>query len=134
MHKNSCFVFGIGFTFGGEFKKMNINKDTRYSRTPLTIETASLQYIEFVGGCRDYKEHSDSGDQKKFGNLGTKPVEEDPWTAKKNAFQVLVVSPFLVQIRPLYIEYLGGGRLCVSIYFTSLSRTHGLQRRTLSRS
>jgi len=36
---------------------------------------------------RDYKEHSDSGDQKKFGNLGTKPVEEDPWTAKKNAFQ-----------------------------------------------
>ena len=35
---------------------------------------------------RDYKEHSDSGDKKKFGNLG-KSEEEDPWTAKKSAFQ-----------------------------------------------
>jgi len=35
---------------------------------------------------RDYKEHSDSGDQKKFGNL-TKTADEDPWTAKKSAFQ-----------------------------------------------
>jgi len=35
---------------------------------------------------RDYKEHNDSGDKAKFANLG-KSAEEDPWTAKKSAFQ-----------------------------------------------
>jgi len=35
---------------------------------------------------RDYKEHNDSGDKKKFGNLGSS-TEEDPWSAKKSAFQ-----------------------------------------------
>jgi len=37
---------------------------------------------------RDYKEHNDSGDKAKFGNLGkSTAAEEDPWTAKKSAFQ-----------------------------------------------
>lgn len=39
---------------------------------------------------RDYKEHSDSGDQKKFSGLSTsKTTEEaaDPWSVRKNAFQ-----------------------------------------------
>jgi len=35
---------------------------------------------------RDYKEHNDSNDKKKFGNLGSS-TEEDPWAAKKSAFQ-----------------------------------------------
>jgi len=38
---------------------------------------------------RDYKEHSDSGDQKKFGNLGAKTAEDtnDPWSVRKTSFQ-----------------------------------------------
>ena len=38
---------------------------------------------------RDYKEHSDSGDQKKFGNLGAKSAEDstDPWSVRKTSFQ-----------------------------------------------
>jgi len=36
---------------------------------------------------RDYKEHTDSLDQKKFGDLGAKKVEEDPWSVRKTSFQ-----------------------------------------------
>eukprot|EP00091_Calanus_sinicus_P004989 TRINITY_DN1534_c0_g1_i11.p1 TRINITY_DN1534_c0_g1~~TRINITY_DN1534_c0_g1_i11.p1 ORF type:complete len:109 (-),score=6.81 TRINITY_DN1534_c0_g1_i11:242-568(-) len=38
---------------------------------------------------RDYKEHSDSGDQKKFSNLGAKAAEDtnDPWSVRKTSFQ-----------------------------------------------
>ena len=38
---------------------------------------------------RDYKEHSDSGDQKKFGNLGASSddTNQDPWSIKKSSFQ-----------------------------------------------
>merc|ERR1711874_387226 len=38
---------------------------------------------------RDYKEHSDSGDQKKFSNLGAKTAEDtsDPWSVRKTSFQ-----------------------------------------------
>jgi len=36
---------------------------------------------------RDYKEHSDSGDQKKFSGLKTKDTTEDPWTVRKSSFQ-----------------------------------------------
>jgi len=37
---------------------------------------------------RDYKEHSDSGDQKKFGSLGAKTAEDtDPWSVRKTSFQ-----------------------------------------------
>eukprot|EP00092_Neocalanus_flemingeri_P038095 GFUD01041465.1.p1 GENE.GFUD01041465.1~~GFUD01041465.1.p1 ORF type:complete len:1997 (+),score=598.99 GFUD01041465.1:524-6514(+) len=36
---------------------------------------------------RDYKEHSDSGDQKKFSNLGAKAEDSDPWSVRKTSFQ-----------------------------------------------
>jgi len=38
---------------------------------------------------RDYKEHSDSGDQKKFSSLGSKTAEDsnDPWSVRKSSFQ-----------------------------------------------
>jgi len=38
---------------------------------------------------RDYKEHSDSGDQKKFSSLGAKSAEDsnDPWSVRKTSFQ-----------------------------------------------
>jgi hypothetical protein len=35
---------------------------------------------------RDYKEHNDSNDKKKFVNMGSSS-EEDPWAAKKSSFQ-----------------------------------------------
>merc|ERR1712129_579093 len=37
----------------------------------------------------DYKEHSDSGDQKKFSSLGAKSAEDsnDPWSVRKTSFQ-----------------------------------------------
>ena len=36
---------------------------------------------------RDYKEHSDSGDQKKFANLDASTTESDPWSVRKGNFQ-----------------------------------------------
>jgi len=36
---------------------------------------------------RDYKEHSDSGDQKKFANLDSSSTESDPWSVRKSNFQ-----------------------------------------------
>merc|ERR1712130_774795 len=36
---------------------------------------------------RDYKEHSDSGDQKKFANLDAGTTESDPWSVRKGSFQ-----------------------------------------------
>ena len=36
---------------------------------------------------RDYKEHSDSGDQKKFSNLDKDKTENDPWSIRKSSFQ-----------------------------------------------
>ena len=36
---------------------------------------------------RDYKEHSDSQDQKKFANLDTATTESDPWSVRKSSFQ-----------------------------------------------
>ena len=36
---------------------------------------------------RDYKEHSDSGDQKKFANIDTNSTESDPWSVRKSSFQ-----------------------------------------------
>jgi len=37
---------------------------------------------------RDYKEHSDSGDKKKFSSLGAKSAEDnDPWSVRKTSFQ-----------------------------------------------
>ena len=36
---------------------------------------------------RDYKEHSDSHDQKKFANLDTATTESDPWSVRKSSFQ-----------------------------------------------
>merc|ERR1711872_383887 len=41
-----------------------------------------------MGRCfRDYKEHSDSGDQKKFANLDSSSTESDPWSVRKSNFQ-----------------------------------------------
>ena len=36
---------------------------------------------------RDYKEHNDATDQKKFANLETTPTENDPWSVRKSNFQ-----------------------------------------------
>ena len=36
---------------------------------------------------RDYKEHNDKTDQKKFANLDATPTENDPWSVRKSSFQ-----------------------------------------------